>query len=107
MSHRRFAVWLVLSCTAIVLVTPLSGSERSRPEPRPSTASRSIVVTTAAELVAALSAGTDLTIFMQRGTYLLDHAIQVPDDTALIGEGAMLYDDDRASPRASCRRAVP
>jgi hypothetical protein len=93
MSHRRFAVWLVLSCTAIVLVTPLSGSERSRPEPLRSTASRSIVVTTAAELDAALSAGTDLTIFVQRGTYLLDHAIQVPDGTALIGEGTMLYDD--------------
>ena len=93
MSHRRFAVWLVLSCTAIVLVTPLSGSESSRPEPRLSTASRSVVVTTAAELDAALSAGTDLTIFVQRGTYQLDHAIQVPDGTALIGEGTMLYDD--------------
>jgi hypothetical protein len=85
MSHRRFAVWLVLlSFTAIVLVTPLSGS-----------ASRSIVVTTAAELDAALSPGAgDLTIFMQRGTYLLDHAIQVPDNTALIGEGTMLYDGE-------------
>jgi len=50
MSHRCFAVWLVLSCTAIVLVTPLSGSERSRSEPRLSTASRSIVVTTAADM---------------------------------------------------------
>jgi hypothetical protein len=51
------------------------------------------VVTTAAELVAALSTGTGgLTIFVQRGTYQLDHAIQVPDDTALIGEGSMLYD---------------
>ena len=95
MSHRRFAVWLVLlSCAAIVLMTPLSGSESSRPEPRLSTASRSVVVTTAAELDAALSAGTgDLTIFVQRGTYLLDHAIQVPDGTALIGEGEMQYDD--------------
>ena len=74
MSHRRFAVWLVLSCTAIVLVTPLSGSEASRPEPRPSKPSRSIVVTTAAELVAALAAGTDPTIYLQRDTYLLDHA---------------------------------
>ena len=94
MSHRRFAVWLVLSCTAIVLVTPLSGSESSRPDPRLSTASRSIVVTTTAELVAALSADPgDLTIFVQRGTYLLDHAITVPENTALIGEGEMLYDN--------------
>jgi hypothetical protein len=93
MSHRRFAVcFVLLSCSAIMLMTPVSGSERSRPEPRPSTPSRSIVVTTAAELDAALSAGTDLTIYVQRGTYLLDHAIQVPDNTALIGEGAMLYD---------------
>ena len=98
MSHRRLAVWFVVSCTAIVLVTPLSGSERSRPEPRSSTPSRYIVVTTAAELVAALSAGTDQTIFMQRGTYLLAHAIQVPDNTQLIGEGAMLYDDDSGLP---------
>jgi hypothetical protein len=77
-SHRRFAVWLVfLSCTSIVPATP-----------------RSIVVTNAAELVAALSAATgDLTIFIQPGTYPLDHAITVPDHTALIGEGAMLYDD--------------
>ncbi len=73
-------------------MTPLSGSESSRPEPRLSPASRSIVVTTAAELVAALSTGPDVTIFVQHGTYLLDHAIQVPDDTALIGEGTMLYD---------------
>jgi hypothetical protein len=99
MSHRRFAVWLVLTCTAIVLVTPLSGSERSRPEPRLSTPSRSIVVTTAAELVAALTADpVDPTIFLQRGTYLLDHGIKVPDGTALIGEGAMLYDDDSGLP---------
>ena len=95
MSHQRFAVWLVLlSCTAIVLMTPLSGSERSRSAPTLPTVSRSIVVTTAAELVAALSADTgDLTIFVQHGTYLLDHKIEVPDDTALIGEGTMLYDD--------------
>jgi len=95
MSHRRFAVWLVLSCTAIVLVTPLSGSERSRPEPRLSTASRSIVVTTAAELVVALSTDPAYeTIYVQRGTYLLSHAIHVPDGTALIGEGEMLFDAD-------------
>ena len=94
MSHRRFAVWLVLSCVAIVLVAPLSGSERSRPEPRLSATSRSIVVTTAAELVAALSTGPGVTIFVQQGTYLLDHAILVPDDTALIGEGTMLYDGE-------------
>jgi hypothetical protein len=94
MSHRRFAVSLVLlSCAAIALVTPLSGSEISRPEPRLSTASRSIVVTTTAELLAALTLDNgDLTIFVQRGTYLLDHAIQVPDNVALIGEGEMLYD---------------
>ena len=95
MSHPRFAVWLVLSCTAILLVTPLSGSEDSRPEPRLSTASRSIVVTTAAELVVALSADPAYeTIFVQSGTYLLSHAIHVPDGTALIGEGEMLFDAD-------------
>jgi hypothetical protein len=95
MSHPRFAVWLVLLSCTVVLMTPLSGSERPGPEPRLSTASRSIVVTTAAELVAALSADPgDLTIFVQRGTYLLSHAIQVPDGTALIGEGAMLYDGE-------------
>ena len=94
MSHRRFAVNLcLLSCTAFVLMTPVSGSEGRGPEPRRSTDSRSIVVTTAAELVAALSANTGETIFVQRGTYLLDHAIQVPDNTALVGEGTMLYDD--------------
>jgi len=76
-------------------MAPLSGSESLRPEPRLSTASRSVVVTTAAELVAALSADPgDLTIFVQRGTYLLDHSITVPDDTALIGEGTMLYDGE-------------
>jgi hypothetical protein len=95
MLHRRFAVSMVLlSSAAIVLMTPVSGSEMSRHDPRPPKASRSVVVTTAAELDAALSAGTDLTIFVQRGTYLLDHAIQVPDDTALIGEGTMLYDGE-------------
>lgn len=52
-------------------------------------------MTTTAELEAALSAGTGQTIFVQRGTYLLDHAIEVPDGTALIGEGTMLYDDSR------------
>ena len=93
MSRRRVAVWLVLLSCTIVLMTPLSGSERPGREPRLSTASRSVVVTTAAELDAALSAGTDLTIFVQRGTYQLDHAIQVPDGTALIGEGTMQYDD--------------
>jgi hypothetical protein len=95
MSHPRFAVWpVLLSCAAIALVTPLAGSENSRPEPRLSTASRHIVVTTTAELLAALAAGPDLTIFMQRGTYPLDHAIHVPDGTALIGEGKMLFDAD-------------
>jgi len=94
MSHRRLPVWLVLlSCTATVLMTPVAGSESPRPERRLSTASRSVVVTTVAELDAALSAGTDQTIFVQRGTYQLDHAIQVPDGTALIGEGTMQYDD--------------
>jgi hypothetical protein len=72
-------------------MTPLSGSVSSRPEPR--TASPSIVVTTTAELVAALSAGPGQTIFVQAGTYQIAHAIQVPDDTALIGEGTMLFDD--------------
>jgi hypothetical protein len=42
--------------------------------------------------MAALSASTGGPIFLQAGTYLLDHAIQVPDDTALIGEGTMLFD---------------
>jgi len=95
MSHRRFAVRLVLlSCTALLLMVPVSGFESVRPEPRPWKAARSVVVTTAAELVAALSGDTgDLTIFVQRGTYLLDHAIHVPDQTTLIGEGEMLYDD--------------
>jgi hypothetical protein len=94
MSNRRFAVWpVLLSCTAFALMTPVSGFERSRPEPRLSTASRSVVVTTVAELAAALSAGTGETIFVQAGTYQLDHAIQVPDNTALIGQGTMLYDD--------------
>ena len=93
MLRRHFAVSLAMfSCTAILLMTPVSGSETSRPDPRPPKASRSVVVTTAAELDAALSAGTDLTIFVQRGIYLLDHPIQVPDDTALIGEGEMVYD---------------
>ena len=94
MSHRRFVVWLgLLSCTAMVLMTPVSGSERALSEPRMSTASRSIVVTTSAELLAALAAGTDLNIFMQSGTYQLSQAIRVPENTALIGEGTMLYDD--------------
>ena len=93
MSHRRFAVNLcLLSCTAFMLMTPVSGSERARSEP--STASRSIVVTTTAELVAALTADPGYpTIYVERGTYLLDHAIKVPDGTALVGEGEMLYDD--------------
>ena len=95
MSRPRCAVWLVLLSCTIVLMTPLSGSERPGPEPRLSTASRSIVVTTAAELVAALTADPAyLTIFVQSGTYQLDHAIQVPDDTALIGEGTMLFDGE-------------
>jgi hypothetical protein len=95
MPRLRLPAWLVLlSCAAIVLMRPVSGSERSRPEPRASTASRSIVVTTVAELLAALSADPgDLTIHIQRGTYLLDHAIKVPDNTSLIGQGKMLYDD--------------
>jgi len=88
-------------------MTPVSGSERRVPESSPAPPSRSIVVTTAAELVAALSADPgDLTIFVQRGTYLLSHAIQVPDNTALIGEGTMLYDGEGFR-RASCREAVP
>jgi hypothetical protein len=62
-------------------VTPLSGSEE-----------RSVVVTTEAELLAALSAGSgDQAIFLRAGTYQLAQAIQVPDNTALIGEGVMLY----------------
>ena len=95
MSHRRFAVWFsLLSCTAIVLMTPLSGSEGARPEPRLSKAERSIVVTTSAELIAALTANPgELTIYVQRGTYQLSSAIQVPDGTSLIGEGTMEYDE--------------
>jgi hypothetical protein len=84
MSHRRLAARLcLLSCSAIALMTPVSGY------------SRSIVVTSAAELIAALSTGTEgLTIHVQRGTYLIDHALQVPSYTSLIGEGTMLYDDN-------------
>ena len=83
MSHRRFAVRLVvLFCAAIVLMTRLSGSEK-----------RTIVVTNTAELMAALSGGAGETIFLQPGTYQLSQAIQVPDNTALIGEGTMLYDN--------------
>jgi hypothetical protein len=70
----------------------VAGSERARLEPQ-SSGPQSIVVTTTAELVAALSADPGGVIFVQRGTYLLAHAIEVPDQTALIGEGAMLYDD--------------
>ena len=93
MSRRRL-VWLVLlSCTAIVLVTPVFGSERTRHEP-PSPTSRSIVVSTTPELLAALAAGTDLNIFIQPGTYLLNQAIQVPENTALIGGGEMSFDAD-------------
>jgi len=74
-------------------MTPLSGSERSRSEPL-STASPSIVVTTAAELVAALSSDTgDLTVVVQPGTYQLNHSIEVPDHVRLVGGGTMLYDE--------------
>jgi hypothetical protein len=81
MSHRRFAGWSALvSCAAIVLITPVSGAERTT------------VVTTTAELLAALAAG-DRTILMRPGTYELNQAIQVPDNTTLIGEGTMVYDN--------------
>jgi len=83
MSHRRLAAGLcLLSCTVIALMAPVSGF------------SRSIVVTSAAELMAALSTGIEgQTIFVQRGTYQINQALQVPDHTELIGEGTMVYDD--------------
>jgi hypothetical protein len=94
MSRRRFAVRLVLlSGAAIVLMTPLSGSESSRPE-QWLFGSRFIVVRSATELVAALSTDTGKrTIFVRPGTYQLGHAIRVPDHTRLIGDGMMMYDD--------------
>jgi hypothetical protein len=59
-----------------------------------STASPSIVVTTAAELVAALSSDTgDLTVVVQPGIYQLNHAIEVPDHIRLVGGGTMVFDD--------------
>ena len=94
MSHRRLAAgFCLLSWTAIALMTPVSGFERPGPELPLASISRSIVVTSAEELTAALSTDTGgLTIFLQRGTYQVHHAIQVPDNTELIGEGTMLYD---------------
>ena len=90
MLHRRLAVWIVLiSGTVIVPTTSLSGSARSRPE------APSIVVTNTAELVAALAPHpSDLTIYVQRGTYLLNHPIVVPENTTVIGDGLMEYEAD-------------
>ena len=90
MLHRRLAVWIVLiSGTVIVPMTSLSGSARSRPE------AASIVVTNTAELVAALAPHPgDLTIYVQRGTYLLNHPIVVPANTTVIGDGLMEYEAD-------------
>jgi hypothetical protein len=74
-------------------MTPLSGSEAPRTDARPSKASGSIVVTTTAQLLAALEPHPgELTVFVQRGTYQINHAIEVPDNTALIGEGLMEFD---------------
>jgi hypothetical protein len=95
MLRHRFAVWLgLLSCTALVLMTPVSGSERSRFAPRVSKASRVIVVSTAQQLIAAFALGPqEQTIVIQPGTYQFNTSLEVPDNIRLVGGGQMQYDD--------------
>jgi hypothetical protein len=55
---------------------------------------REIVVTSVPELDAALSPeNSGQRIIVRAGTYLLDHPLQVPDGTELIGEGLMHFDE--------------
>src|SRR5262245_32236275 len=94
MSRRRVAAWLVLvSCTAFLLITPVSGSERREPAPSPDKAPSSIVVTTPQQLIAAFSLGPqEQTIIVQPGTYQFNTPLTVPDYIHLVGGGRMLYD---------------
>jgi len=56
-------------------------------------ASRTIVVTTAAELQAAMvPANAGARIVVRAGNYDVDQAMTVPDRATLVGDGVMLYD---------------
>ena len=53
-----------------------------------------IVVTTTAELQAALTpANAGKRILVRSGEYEVGHALTVPDDATLVGEGEMTFDD--------------
>lgn len=82
-------VWSALSCTndEAVPTAPITGTADLQP------AGNTIVVGTAAELVAALlpqNAGRR--ILLRAGTYAIDALLTVPDGVTLEGEGVMQFD---------------
>jgi hypothetical protein len=87
---RPLGVALLLggaACTdSVTPVSPVS-------PPRQSLQDNAIVVTNAAELVAALSpSNVGRRIVVRAGTYDIDHPLTVPDWVTLEGEGTMLFD---------------
>ena len=78
--------WIVSACLASSL---LPGDARALPNGPPAT----IVVTTTAELEAALvPANAGAKILVKAGTYDVGQALTVPDDATLVGDGEMLFD---------------
>ena len=78
-THRRFP-------GALLALTLLGAA--------PSLRSASIIVTTAAELEAALSpANAGARILVRAGEYDVSHALTVPDGATLAGEGVMGFDE--------------
>jgi hypothetical protein len=82
-TSRYFMTTLV---GAVVLVWAFTAPSNALQKP-------DIVVTTAAELQAALSpANAGARILVQAGVYDVSQALTVPDGAALVGEGVMIFD---------------
>jgi len=71
---------------ALLTLTLLGAAAPMRPD--------TIIVTTTAELEAALApANAGAHILVRAGDYDLSHALTVPDDATLVGEGVMSFDE--------------
>jgi hypothetical protein len=86
---RMTVTSITLAIMAIVIAFAISPSTVAASSQEPD-----IVVTTAAELQAALSpANAGVRILVRAGVYELSQALTVPDRASLVGEGVMTFDE--------------
>ena len=94
MSTRHSTILIRRLAKTAMIVIALLGAQHDRLSAAPGGSGNRIVVTTTAELEAALTpANAGKRILVRAGEYEVSQALTVPDDATLVGDGLMEFDD--------------